>query len=300
MVPEIILEYIQQKFNHRIRYPKDCENLSREINKTSSSKISATTISRIFNLRDDGSKPTLRTLDLIAEYIGFENWETAIKYAIENSKHLKNHAFQFNYNTNSNLTIIDCNEDFAKFLQYPKNEIVGNKIQEFLDKNTIGSLKENIKILQTGKRISDDVGRYVRKDGKRIFLIRNLTPEIQNGVLQSIKVELNYLTTEDKSDTSHLLKNCIVLDIDFKILYTDIDPIILGPDYINKSFLDIFPGIIKTRFFELFNLCISNRKRITFTERYQINDIDIRWYRYSLDPFASGIVVIATHLFNSE
>ena len=300
MVPEIILENIQLKFNQRIRYPKDCENLSREINKTSSSKISATTISRIFNLRDDGSKPTLRTLDVIAEYIGFESWQLAIEFSIENSKQLlkgSNLPLPYKYSVNAKYEIVECSDDFAKILQYTKKEIMELNIIDLLDINTQRNVRDFTNLLEKGISVSDYVGSFIRKDGERIFLIGSLTPHLKNQILESTDFELTQLITADKKFEYPEFKNCVILDHHWNIKYSNNITPIMEANHINKSILDLIPEIGKSRFFDLFFLCISNDKKITFTEKFKINDTESHWYKYTLMPFEDGVGVYYTRLF---
>ena len=300
MVPEIILETIQLKFNQRIRYPKDCESLSREINKTSTSKISATTISRIFNLRNDGSKPTLRTLDVIAEYIGFESWQLAIEFSIENSKQLlkgSNQPFPYKYTVNAIHEITECNYDFAKILQYSIKEIMELKIIDLLDINSIRNVMNYTILLEKGNKVTDYVGSFIQKNGETIFLIGILTPHLKDGILESTDVELTKLITSEKKFEYTEFKNCVILDHEWKIKYNSEVNSVLNDNPSNKSFIELIPEVDNTRFFELFILCICNDKRITFTEKFKLNENEFRWYKYTLMPFEDGVGVYYTRLF---
>lgn len=78
MIPEFLKSRIEMRFGKSIRYSKDCEALAASISKHCGEKISATTLMRIFGLMKSSTKPRLYTLDLIAQYSGFENWDAAI------------------------------------------------------------------------------------------------------------------------------------------------------------------------------------------------------------------------------
>lgn len=78
MLPEFIKQRVEMRFSKEIRYPKDCDALAASINKHCGEKISATTLMRLFGLMKSNTKPRLYTLDLIAQYCGFENWDAAI------------------------------------------------------------------------------------------------------------------------------------------------------------------------------------------------------------------------------
>jgi len=78
MIPAFLKNRIEIRFGKPIRYSKDCDALATSISKHCGEKISATTIMRLFSLMKSDSKPRLFTLDLIAQYAGFESWDAAI------------------------------------------------------------------------------------------------------------------------------------------------------------------------------------------------------------------------------
>jgi hypothetical protein len=79
MIPEFLKIRIEMRFGKSIRYSKDCETLAASISKHCGEKISATTMMRLFGLMKTDSKPRLYTLDLVAQFAGFDSWEAAIK-----------------------------------------------------------------------------------------------------------------------------------------------------------------------------------------------------------------------------
>ncbi|MEI6596405.1 MAG: PAS domain-containing protein [Bacteroidota bacterium] len=299
MVPEIILEKTQQKFGQKIRYPKDCESLSREINKTSDSNISATTLSRIFNLRDENSKPTLRTLDIISEYIGFQNWEHAIKFSIDLAKNQENDDNKLTYSVNAQFEIIDCNEHFANALQYLKEELVGINILTLLDKNTKLYVKDKLEKLKKEENIHESLGLYIRKDGIKIYLNRYIKTVLKDGVYMGVTVELTNLSITPFINNP-TPKYVFILDYNFVFLYNNIGQLGFDKSYLNRSLKDLVPEFEKTKFFELFHLCKSTTNKISFTERFTFGENDIRWYDYSLESIGSGVIVITTLLYKSD
>lgn len=65
----------KEKINKEIRYPIDCEHLAYDIEKETKLRISANTLKRLFGFLDDTRTPRLYTLDVIARYLGFKNWD---------------------------------------------------------------------------------------------------------------------------------------------------------------------------------------------------------------------------------
>ena len=89
MIPEFIKNRIELKFGKQVRYPKDCEALAMSISNYCNEKISSATLMRLFGLTKKGpNQARLFTLDLIAQYIGFNCWEEAV-----NEEHLSDNSY---------------------------------------------------------------------------------------------------------------------------------------------------------------------------------------------------------------
>lgn len=75
MLSPIIKEQIEKKLGKGIRYHSDLEFLCVEIEKETKQKISLNTLKRLFGFISGVSEPRLYTLDTIALYLGFTNWD---------------------------------------------------------------------------------------------------------------------------------------------------------------------------------------------------------------------------------
>ncbi len=71
----IIKELIEKRIGKEIRYPADCELLSYEIEKHTTHRISTNTLKRLLGFICEVQTPRLYTLDAIAKYINFRNWD---------------------------------------------------------------------------------------------------------------------------------------------------------------------------------------------------------------------------------
>jgi len=71
-------QHIEEKFGKTIRYPSDYEQLAYDIERTTKQRISTNTIKRLLGAIDSVQEPRLFTLDVIAQYLGFENWDVYI------------------------------------------------------------------------------------------------------------------------------------------------------------------------------------------------------------------------------
>ncbi len=74
MVSKHIRSKIEQVFGKEIRYPLDCEALAIDIMQKCNERVSASTLKRFFGFIA-GTEPRTYTLDVIAKYIGYKNWD---------------------------------------------------------------------------------------------------------------------------------------------------------------------------------------------------------------------------------
>ena len=75
MLSPVIKEQIELKLGRNIRYHSDIECLCIEIEKQTKQKISLNTLKRMFGFISGISEPRLYTLDTLALYLGFANWD---------------------------------------------------------------------------------------------------------------------------------------------------------------------------------------------------------------------------------
>lgn len=74
MVSKHIKAEIERRLGREIRYPLDCEALSLDIATKCGGQVSASTLKRFFGFVK-GTEPRTYTLDMIAKYIGYKNWD---------------------------------------------------------------------------------------------------------------------------------------------------------------------------------------------------------------------------------
>ena len=75
MLSKITHAEIEKRFGKEIRYPNDCEALAGHISSETKQRISVSTLKRIFGLIKGTKEPRLYTLDVIAKYLGYANWD---------------------------------------------------------------------------------------------------------------------------------------------------------------------------------------------------------------------------------
>ena len=75
MLSPITVQHIVAKFGKPIRYPLDCVALSVMIENETGERISTNTLKRLLGFIDEPREPRLYTLDTVAKYLGYDNWD---------------------------------------------------------------------------------------------------------------------------------------------------------------------------------------------------------------------------------
>lgn len=85
MLSTITKKYIENKLGSEIRYPSDFQHLVNDIKQTTKQSISVNTAKRLFGVIKSTKEVRLTTLDIIAQYIGFRNWDIYIVSLLKES-----------------------------------------------------------------------------------------------------------------------------------------------------------------------------------------------------------------------
>ena len=79
MLSKVIIKHIEKKFGKEIRYPSDCESLSEDVFLHTKQKISVSTLKRLLGFVNGVQDPRLYTLDILAKYLGYNNWDVYLE-----------------------------------------------------------------------------------------------------------------------------------------------------------------------------------------------------------------------------
>ncbi|MCM1348780.1 MAG: hypothetical protein NC338_05145 [Firmicutes bacterium] len=74
MVSPLIKEMLEARLGHEIRYPADCTSLSIDILNVTGQRLGVITLKRMLGFANDVCEPRFTTLDIIASYLGYENF----------------------------------------------------------------------------------------------------------------------------------------------------------------------------------------------------------------------------------
>lgn len=98
VLAKAIKDLIATKFGSPIRYPKVCDRLAVEISAVTSKQLSASTTRRLMGFTKDINAPRPYTLDIIAEYLGYDTYDDLLN------------SFNPNSNQNALLERIEADE----------------------------------------------------------------------------------------------------------------------------------------------------------------------------------------------
>lgn len=71
-------QHIEEKLGKKLRYTSDYDALSYDIERITRQRISTNTLKRLLGCIQSVQEPRLFTLDVIAQYLGYENWDVYI------------------------------------------------------------------------------------------------------------------------------------------------------------------------------------------------------------------------------
>lgn len=119
MISKVVKSVIEKKFGQPVKYSRDCEALAADVSEKCKCKISGTTIRRIFGVVKTKQTPREYTLDLLAQYAGYSDYDNLISslnktnHDDENNiteviseKIKKGVQFEITYSLNSTISIL--------------------------------------------------------------------------------------------------------------------------------------------------------------------------------------------------
>ncbi|MBW6483055.1 MAG: hypothetical protein K0B10_08325 [Vicingaceae bacterium] len=75
----VLLEKVEEKYPFEILHSKDCDNLAQDILQVTGERVSGSTIKRLFGFIKSKSNPNNYTLNVLAKYIGNEDYQCFLK-----------------------------------------------------------------------------------------------------------------------------------------------------------------------------------------------------------------------------
>ena len=75
-----VTDLLKQKSNKDFRLSADCEYLALDIESVTGEHMGVNTLKRLLGFINDEREPRISTLDVIARYLGFDNWDVLSVY----------------------------------------------------------------------------------------------------------------------------------------------------------------------------------------------------------------------------
>lgn len=116
MLPKNVIHHIEKKYGKPIRYASDCDAIAGEISSQTKKFVSVNTVKRLLGYISEEREPRLYTLDIIAEYLGCENWDV---YWMQMCKRRGSNFGRIDSINISNLKI----EDIIEFQYLPDRKV---------------------------------------------------------------------------------------------------------------------------------------------------------------------------------
>lgn len=119
-----IIQLLSQQCSHHISIPADCEYLALDIQSKTGVCIGATTLKRLMGFVDDERQPHESTLNLIAQYLGYKDWQ---QLSLEDAK--GNSGFESNDEEIRSSDLKVSNQIEIHYL--PNREVIFEYLGEF-------------------------------------------------------------------------------------------------------------------------------------------------------------------------
>ena len=79
MLSPVIKQLLEKQLGKEIRYSSDFEHLSFDIEKQTKQRVGVNTLKRLFGQIEGVKEPRLYTLDAVARYLKFKNWDEMLE-----------------------------------------------------------------------------------------------------------------------------------------------------------------------------------------------------------------------------
>lgn len=283
---QFIKDEIQSKFGEKVSCAADCQILSEQIQNLTQRQISVSTIKRFFGIIESTFNPSKYTLDTLAIYLQFDNWQEFISN-IEKEK-LKcyredawdNLKIKANTITSASLKSLK-NKIGARFEKFPLRSFAEKKLEDFLRSSKIATAfiapegygKSTIVTQLTEKFYTGADAIYPNDivclvDGSILYNLLSLNP-IANQLYNLI--EYNPITSFAVAfrNNPDLLKGRILVIIEgVDDIYSDCEK----TEHFVDNLLNIISSYENIGWYKILITCSPAKWRI-FTNRMQNNQI---------------------------
>ena len=105
---ELLCKTIEQALHQEIRTPKDFDQLRERIFLRLHQMLSATTLKRVWGYLDNEGEPSVRTLDTLAQFIGYKNYQAFCMHSPADGMEPSNLAMNRHLDVNADRAVGEC------------------------------------------------------------------------------------------------------------------------------------------------------------------------------------------------
>jgi hypothetical protein len=290
-------EEIQLKFGGEIAYAKDCQILSLQILETTKRQLSESTLKRFFGIIDSPFSPSKFTLDTLAVYLNFSNWQDFVN-SFENEKHFYSNFDSWKQLKNRVNVITELSYKSMKgkedglFEGAPLREFADFHFQSFLDSPQIASAfvapggygKSTLIAQLTEKYFTGEDAIYPDDivcliDGSILY----------NLITQNIKINRLYqLLKFDPQDSfsNYFRENPEKVKGRFVMIIDGFNEMVFSPQELNHFIGNLIKIVASYENLDWFKLFISCRPDVwrAFSSSVKKNTfLQSKWYRINFD-----------------
>lgn len=133
-----VVELLIQKSGNEIRLPRDCELLALDIESATGEHIGVNTLKRLLGFIADERSPRTSTLDIIARYLGYSDWDSL--------EFVEGNRSNSSFSNRDECLACSLGQGQRLAISYPPNR---NLIIEHLDENRFRVIESlNSKLLE--------------------------------------------------------------------------------------------------------------------------------------------------------
>ena len=289
---QLLKDEIQNKFGEKISYASTCQVLSEQIGHSTQRRVSVSTLKRFFGVINSPFAPSKYTLDTLANYLQFDNWQEFIN-SFEKAKHQFSQQEQWddlkiraNIITDVSLKSIK-NKIGLRFENFPLRSFAEKKFLDFLNSSKISTAfiapdgygKSTIVAQLTEKFFTGPDAKYPKDivclvDGAILYNLLNYNAN--SNQLYNL-IEYNPLTSFSSAFRVHpeLIKGRIVIIIEgVDDIYSENSK----TDYFIDNLLKIISAYQNIEWYKILITCRPNTWRKFSSQMYKNPILRSLWF----------------------
>ncbi|MGQ8336331.1 hypothetical protein ACUNWD_07245 [Sunxiuqinia sp. A32] len=303
-IRENIKDEIHKKYGKEILYAKDCQELSDLVLEKTHRQISVSTLKRFFGIINSQFKPSKYTLDTLAIFLDFKNWQDFFN-SFEAQKHTYSKVDSWEHLRNrimliTSHSIESYNSKFSKrSFYFPSRAFAEKKMEAFLASSKIATAfiapdgygKSTIALQLTNKFFIGENALYPNDiaclvDGRILPKLIQYNPEV--GQVQNL-----YQFDPKRSFSDYFRKNPHEVKGRFILIIDGLNEIFYQPEKLNnfiENLLDIIASYEDIPWFKMVITCKPYIWDIFCKLLNRMSHLKSLWYDVAFDTLLTDTI----------